>query len=101
MPEYDFEGPNGEHLIRYYAMGEAPSIGQTVEIDGVPCMRVLSPLQMRVTADRRFVSHSLPRNHPDAPNLDEKGRPYFTSKREVKEFCAKTQDGPGGGFDYD
>ena len=101
MPEYDFVGPNGEEVVAFFPVSDRPALGETVEIDGVPCTRVASPLQGCVVADRHFVSHSLPRNHPDAAKKDTQGRPVFTSRRDVREFCSRAQDRPGGGFDYD
>ena len=101
MPEYEFERPEGQVILHFMPMAEAPSIGSTVLIDGEPCTRIVSQIQRPIVETTSFTSHQLARYHPDAPNLDAKGRPVFDSKTDVDEFCAKTQDSPGGGYNWD
>ena len=98
MPMYDFETPTGETVEHFFPMAEAPKIGQTVDIDGVACTRLMSDCQMSVSETiGPFVSRTLPRNDPRAPRHDKDGRPMFATKREVTEYVAKTE----GQFGYD
>lgn len=46
MPEYPFRTPAGEVIHRVFAMKDAPSIGDTVEINGQPCVRLASDCQV-------------------------------------------------------
>lgn len=98
MPMYDFETPTGEVVEHFFPMAQSPKIGDTVEINGVQCTRLMSDCQTSVRADvQPFVSRTLPPHDPRAPRQDKKGRAVFHGKREVEEYIAKTE----GQFAYD
>ncbi len=42
MPEYPFRAPDGSTVHAFYTMQDAPCIGDTVVIDGKPCVRLAS-----------------------------------------------------------
>ncbi len=44
-----------------------------------------------------FTSYQIPRNHPDAPRVNDRGYAVFESRREVKDFEARTR---GTRFEY-
>lgn len=72
-------------------MSEAPSFGEEIELaGGIVAKRVVSASFHRSPEwDCRHAAHSLQKWHPGAPHYDEKGRPAFTSKREIREFKAR------------
>jgi len=101
MALYEFQAPDGTMRTKWFPMAEAPKIGACVKVGGETCTRVVSLPHACVSPDLTFTSNSLPRNHPDAPRVNEKGQPMFTSNREVTEFCAKTQHtDPFGGYTH-
>ena len=92
-PVYTFKTPSGKKTELFFSMDDAPRIGASVEVGGVMLTRVVDRLQVSVQKDTHFASHSLSRNHPDAPRVDEQGKPCFQSKKEVDEFVAKQEGG--------
>tara|TARA_Y100001963_G_scaffold150076_1_gene230614 strand:- start:438 stop:743 length:306 start_codon:yes stop_codon:yes gene_type:complete len=93
MPEYTFKNIEGEVSLRYYRIADSPKYGETVLDDnGQEWTRIVDvPQQPAKVRDHRFVSRTLPRHDPSAPDHDEQGRPRFTSKKEVTEYVAKTE----------
>ena len=91
MPEYTFQNNEGETALRYYPIAEAPKYGETVlDSDGNEWKRLIDVPRTPKLRDHRFVSRTLPRFDPSAPDHDADGRPRFTSKKEVTEYVAKT-----------
>lgn len=92
MAWYEFQSKDGDVIEREYAMGKAPKIGKSITVKGKKYTRIVSTSQPEVRYfDPCFVSHSLPRWHPDAPHHESgTGKPCFRSMREIKEFSAKT-----------
>jgi hypothetical protein len=97
MPLYDFQTESGEIIEAHFAMVNAPSIGETIEIDGQPATRLVSKHHAQVHGIEPFVSRTLPKNDPRAPRHDKEGRAMFATQREVTEYLAKTE----GQFGYD
>lgn len=90
MPEYPFRTPDGTITHRLYAMKDAPSIGDTVTIDGQPCVRVASdclvnsdPVSKRYPVE----SVSLPRNIPECKRRSPRGRPIIENAAHHKRIC--------------
>jgi hypothetical protein len=73
-----------------FEIGKAPKWGSVIVRGKRRLKRIIDrPADPMIGMSYQFRADSLPRNHPDAPRLDSKGRPVFLSKREVKEFVAK------------
>lgn len=92
-PIYTFSTPSGAKRELFFSMDDAPSIGETVEVGGIELVRQVDKVQICAHQDTHFVSHSLTRNHPDAPRVDKNGKPCFQSKKEVDEFVSKQEGG--------
>lgn len=96
MPEYTFEDERGKRVVVVLPMAEAPSIGETLTVEGRTLTRIIDAGSLPVGGAQRdvyFTSYQVPRSpfyQDAAPRIDSKGRPQFASKREVTEFCAKT-----------
>ena len=91
MPVYTFEKESGETTELFFNMDDAPRIGTTIEIAGIKLTRLVDPIQVDCRQDVHFTAHQISRWHPDAPALNERGQPVFSSKRQVDEFVAKTE----------
>lgn len=92
MPIYTFKTESGKTREMFYSMDDAPRIGATIEVGGIPLTRQVDRVNVDCRQEVRFTSSGLPRNHPDAPACDAQGKPVFASKKQVDEFVAK-QDG--------
>lgn len=92
MAQYEFQADDGEIIIREYPMTKAPKIGKTITHKGKKYSRIISTSKTEVRLfEPNFVSHSLPRWHPDAPHYEPgTGKPCFQNMREIREFSAKT-----------
>lgn len=104
MPTYQFEAPDGSLVERDYPFGEAPHLGETVELDGVTCTRVISDhLAVAKRTVEPFTAVTLPPWAPGAPRYETDrsspfyGQPKFKSRAEAEEFQARS----GGRFTYD
>ena len=89
MPEYDFRAPDGSIKTAVFSMKDAPSIGATVELDGVPCVRLPSNHQANTNLlkDRYpCVSRALPKWAPGFKH-DSAGRPILQNSKSVDRFC--------------
>ena len=98
MSLYEFSTPESGVIEIPFPIGTAPGIGTTYTPEsgsyaGIPLVRLASIPQTSVAPNFNFASHSLPRNTTDHDRFDEKGRPVFTSKKEVTEYVAKTEGG--------
>jgi hypothetical protein len=91
MPQYAYEDGKGNRISRYHKMSDAPPLGHKIRVSGVRYTRILGNPVTRIRPTRHFVSHSLPRWHPNAPRYDGKGKPCFDSQREVSEFVSKCE----------
>jgi hypothetical protein len=105
MPEYVFEGLDGQFVERFYKMSEAPKLGECVTIDGQPFTRVPTLPRARVVADRHVASRSLPKyykHHREAGGkFDDQGRCLFDSMRQIDETMAVAKDNDEGvTYDY-
>ena len=97
MIQYEFLNEDtGKVVDLLFAFGDAPAIGESIDVDGVRHTRVPPRLSgTKVSRDVRHVSHQLPRSWdgegPDpAPRRDGKGRPVFHNRREIENYAAKT-----------
>lgn len=94
MPEYPFRKPDGTTITRVMSMAEAPSIGDTLTIDGEPCVRIASDFRPQGEAPCRafpYESHSLPdtiAKNGDA-TLSARGRVIVRDKQHRANICAK------------
>ncbi len=102
MPTYQFESPDGSLVERDYPFGQAPHLGETVELDGVPCVRVISDhLAVAKRTVEPFVSVSLPAWAPGAPRYEQDpsspfyGQPKFKGRAEAEAFARRA------GYTYD
>lgn len=120
MPIYDFERCSDGTPVEYFAemTDEVCSIGEVVDIAGVPCKRLPSPgMQPRVSRDKHLKAWSLPLagttdketgfrmplpGEPGAPAYDKDGTPVFSGSRDIKEFCDNSQRLTNGekGYSY-
>jgi hypothetical protein len=101
-----FEDKDGEQVVLYLEPYQVPEFGETIVHNRKRLTRIFGtpdPTLWSVRGKKtvEFVSHSLTRFHPDAPRVDKQGKPVFHSRKEIDEFCSKTQDRKGGGFMYD
>ena len=94
MPEYPFESPTGQIVHRVYSMASVPSIGDTIDIDGVPHRRVASdfvvdgnPLSSRYPVESLTLSRAIPLS--DAPKRGYRGRVIIESRDHEKRLCEK------------
>jgi len=92
MAQYEFQADDGEIIIREYPMTKAPKIGKVIKQGGKSYRRIISStLPEARIFEPHFVSHSLPRWHPDAPHHEPgTGKPTFRTMKEIREFTAKT-----------
>lgn len=96
MTVYEFERiRDGARVEAEFPFGAAPSLGETVELEGEPCRRVVSWQSSSPGPSVHFVSWQLPQWCPGALDYDRDpksasyGQPRFRSKREVDEFVAR------------
>lgn len=89
MPEYDFRAPDGSIRTAVFAMKDAPSIGSTVEIDGVPCVRLPSDSQLNTNPlSKRYPVESrvLPRNIPGCKKSP-RGLPIIQNREHERRIA--------------
>ena len=101
MPTYEYKGPDGDIVERYFDMGSAP---EAITVDLVTYTRIVSggarPL-VRGT-DHPVVGWSLPWKRNMTPEqvaaveqaggcFSEKGVPRFDNGRQAEKFCKITQ----------
>ena len=95
---YLFRAPDGNEIGLEYEPGCAPKIGEVIDRDGNPYMRVVSMAPgASIVREFAHVSHQLPRYDPRAPAWNHQGKPVFRNKREVADYSARCH----GGFVYD
>lgn len=99
---YEFRDmATGEVVERHYRAADVPAVGTIIEADGRTLERIYStPAGAAVDNFTPFKSVQMPRNHPDAPRVDKRGRAVFHSRAEVREFEAKTKGSGGCEFRY-
>lgn len=104
MPTYQFQAPDGSIKEQDFAFGKAPPLGETLEIDGVPCVRVISEhLAVPKRTVEPFVAVSVPPWEPGARRYvtDRSspfyGQPMFAGRKEAEEFDERS----GGKWTYD
>lgn len=85
---YEFEGPEGHIIEIDYPIGEAPGLGQTVDVDGTRYRRILSSVQVDCL-EVAGPKSSLPRWHPDAKAFSRDGRPIMRSREEAKDWARR------------
>lgn len=91
MPTYEFENrKTGTRVERFFSVDEAPSIGSFIVIGGKQYHRRPSTSQALVQPDCYHVSKMLHENHPHAPRVNSQGEAVFTTRKEIREFEAKT-----------
>lgn len=108
MPLYSCRAADGTVEEFWFSMNEAPPIGKRFRRDRKTYTRIpdYGSVSAAPVKDRHFASRQLCRYDRDhAANggkFDATGRPVFTSKRQVKEYCARTQgEHDSGGYDYE
>lgn len=103
MPMYSFVDRQGNAAELFYSMENAPEIGAAVWVDGIQLTRVCERAPNATVMEHRHVAHSLPRVNPKDPywpHYDDRGRPTFTGKQQVKELEARIAH-LGGNFRWD
>ena len=96
MSLYEFSTAGGEPVELYFPIGTAPKIGSVHTPDsgpheGVQLTRRPSIPLASVAPNFNFVAHSQCRNLTGHEKVDDKGRPVFTSKKEITEYVASTE----------
>lgn len=89
MPEYAMQSPSGEVRDFFYPMREAPSIGETVEIDGQTWTRLPSAAHIGVEPARSrypIESISLPPTVPGC-KISKNGRPIIRSQEHARQIA--------------
>lgn len=104
MPLYEFQLESGEVVEEFFHMSDAPEIGSYVVLethDMQTGRRIVTAGSTQAQVKDYFhVAHSLHRDNPHRPLLNEDGskryprcdnagRPVFESKREIDEFKAR------------
>lgn len=87
MPIYEFETDDGVVLTQFFAMKEAPRIGQGVVIDGMKCKRIPSCPGGR-PAWRPYISNRLPRHLPGC-DCTPSGRPIVRTQAQERSIASK------------
>lgn len=91
MPTYQFARADGSTLEIDLGVDDVVAIGETVVICGERVRRVASLPEVRRAIPFEHKARTLPTWDPAAPRHDPSdGAPVFTSKREVREYAAKT-----------
>jgi len=91
MPLYTFTSDDGSTVDKFYPMADAPSFGTRIVEDGVEYRR--RPLPVRMTVQKTcVVASSLPRWDKRAKRHTEDGKPAFETKREIKEYEARSEN---------
>lgn len=104
---FDYEGPAGSRIERYFRPGRAPSV---VKENGVRYERVYDSFPSGGSSVREnvhFTAYSLPAWEPGAPRYDRAGRAQFASRKEVDNFVEESrraaergESANAGGWDY-
>jgi len=93
MPDYEFKAPDGTVKTKFFPISRAPALGSTVEIDGQPCVRIISPSIVvdgnPLSTRYPVVSRFLKKGHPDCPQDPKTGRAIITSKNHEDYICKK------------
>lgn len=97
MPTYQFEAPDGRIVEQDFPFGKAPSIGETLLIDGVPCTRVVSSYSsVPQRTVEPFVGIQMRPWEPGAKRYitDPKhplfGQPVFANRSEAEAFADRS-----------
>lgn len=88
MPEYPFRKPDGTITHRAMPMSQAVPIGDTLTIDGEPCVRVAS--DCLINGDP--LSGRYPHESPTISAKDARARGMKFSKRGVPIFENRNQE---------
>lgn len=94
MPEYPFRNPDGATVYRFFSMNEAPTIGDTVDIDGVPCVRLASDCVVNGDPlSGRYPHESYQISHADAKQaglkFSDRGVPVFQNAKQERSFASR------------
>ena len=89
-PEYLFENGLGEQRSEYYDAAYAPRIGTQVELDGEIWTRIPAFGSVRARMPVHFTSQQIEPWHPAAPRHNAHGEAQFQSRKEIRDFEAKT-----------
>ncbi|MCC7407413.1 MAG: hypothetical protein IT442_05040 [Phycisphaeraceae bacterium] len=86
--KYEFRATDGAVVEKDFPMSQAPDLGQVVEIDGLPCVRIVSvPAQVRGDPWKPYVSHRLPRGIKGV-RADAHGRPIIETRAQERNVAA-------------
>lgn len=97
---YEFRTKKGRlHLIEW-PMGMAPDIGTWIVHQGKRMRRVPSSPLHSTQEETHFVSRALPKGYPYARDFDDRGRPRFSSKEDLRETVKRANDS-GDPLQYD
>lgn len=91
MPLYPFVNESGDVAEFVFTMSQAPSIGATVQIDGVGWTRIASDFQVDPGTNRYqypYVSSALPRKLEGCPTT-KSGKPVIMSRRHERNIAAR------------
>lgn len=90
MPCYDFQTPDGRVVEQVMAMGDAPAIGDTIELDGETLTRLPSAATTVQEGFRPYTAFSLGRQKvPGVPN-DDRGYLAPSSKKHERLIARHT-----------
>lgn len=84
---YQFKRPDGTVAEAWFHNTEAPDAGETVEIDGQPCIRIVSTPQIR-SEFKPYTTKVLPKHIP-LPGLkyNRRGNPIIESHTQERELA--------------
>ena len=85
---YEFEAEDGERIDIVYHMGEAPEIGQVVEVGDKRFKRIPSNSSSPAKVWRPYVSSRLPRNLPGCECTPE-GKPIINTQAQERSVGAQ------------
>ncbi len=96
MTLYDFKTADGELVDADFPFGEAPHLGETVELEGHGlCTRVVSNHLVGAQVNvQPFASQTI---HPDDARelghtrFDKDGSPVFANRREAEDFSDRSE----------
>jgi hypothetical protein len=114
VPQYEFRAADGEERLEFYPVGDAPHLGEWVDLAGKQFQRIIEPPQLandKGTQNFRLHSNAAPNKAmvdnwerqarraqakgidiplpARAPAYDEYGRAVFRSSEELSEYCKR------------
>jgi hypothetical protein len=88
---YEFLDENGNVVEISMSMGEAPSIGSIMDVEGRKLVRIASAMQVDPATNRHqypYVSNALPRKL-EGCRCTSGGKPIVMSKRHERDIMAR------------